>query len=276
MKHLLPLIVALVAVFFTACNGHKTTEPMDNSKKLVLYYSQTNATAEMAKYIQQQLGCDIESIELKNPYDADYDSTIARGLHELQNEEWPEILPLKSKIEDYDVVFLGFPVWFSTYANPIASLLKVVDLNGKKVVPFATYGSGGLRPSIANLKKNVPGIDVIGSIGCRRALMEQMQEEVDEVLINLGYKEGKMAEPIPYSEQQPVTAEQKALFKEAVRDYPMLNATPLTCGQTEGKRGTDYMFVAENRMHGKTSNVEVYVTKPKDGAAYFTLVEAAE
>lgn len=276
MKRLLPLIIALAAVLVTACNGNKTPENMDNSKKLVLYYSQTHATEEMAKYIQQQLDCDIETIELTEPYDPDYDSTIARGLRELQNEEWPEIQPLKSKVEDYDVIFLGYPIWFSTYANPIASLLKTVDLKGKKVVPFATFGSGGLRPSIENLKKNAPGVDVIGSIGCRRALMEMMPEAVDDVLVGLGYKEGKFTEPVPYTEQQPVTAEQKEIFTKAVGDYPMLKATPLTCGQTESKHGTDYLFIAENRHDGASSNVEVYITVEKDGKSYFTLVEKAE
>lgn len=275
MKNFLSILfTALVAIILAACTNLKPQAPMNDKKILVLYYSQTHATEQMAQYIQQQLNADITSIELVNPYDLDYDSTIARGKHELDNKEWPELKPLNVKVEDYDIVFLGFPVWFGTYANPIASLLEHVDLNGMQVVPFATFGSGGLRSSIAHLKEVAPQVEILGSIGCRRALMDQlMAEEVDRVLVNLDLVEGNAEEPLPYTEQKTVTAAEKDIFTKAVGNYPMLKAKPLTYGTREVKKGTEYFYIAENAFGGQTSNVEIYITAPKDADPYFTLVE---
>lgn len=275
MRHILSLLLTVVvATILAACTNTKPQETMNDKKILVLYYSQTHATEQMAQYIQRQLNADIASIELTDPYDPDYDSTIARGKRELDNKEWPELKPLNVKVDDYDIVFLGFPVWFGTYANPIASLLEQVDFNGKQVVPFATFGSGGLRSSIAHLKEVAPKAEILGSIGCRRALMDQlMTDEVDRVLVILGLIDGKAEEPLPYSEQKAVTAADKEIFVKAVGDYPMLKARPLTCGTREVKEGTKYFFVAENSFGGQTSNVEIYVTAPKNADPYFTLVE---
>lgn len=269
------LIIAIAALLTMACNSKKTENEntMKDQKILVVYYSQTHATEQMAKYIQQKLNCDIESIELVDPYDPDYDSTIARGKRELDAKAWPEIKPLKSKVEDYDVVFIGFPVWFSTYANPIASWLEQVDLKNKKVVPFATFGSGGLRSSVESLKEVEPGVEVLCTIGCRRALMDMMPETVDKALVNLGFVEGEVEEPLPYSEQKDLTTDEKNIFEKAVGDYPMLKARPLTCGSCERKGGIDYLFVAENSFGGHVSTVEIYITVTKGKEPFFTLVE---
>lgn len=269
------LIIAFVALLTMACTSKKTENEntMKDQKILVVYYSQTHATEQMAKYIQQKLNCDIASIELVEPYDPDYDSTIARGKRELDAKAWPEIKPLQVKVEDYDVVFLGFPVWFSTYANPIASWLGQVDLKNKKVVPFATFGSGGLRSSVASIKEVEPGVDILTTIGCRRALMEMMPETVDKALVKLGLVEGKAEESPSYSKQKPLTSGEKNVFEKAVGDYPMLQARPLTCGCCERKGGTDYLFVAENSFGGHVSTVEIYITAPKGKDPFFTLVE---
>ena len=139
MKHVLIFAALLAAV---AC-GQKKAE----SKALVLYYSQTGTTKAVAEALQQQLGADIEEIVAVNSYGEDFGATIARGQKELQEGTLPEIQPIQADIASYDVIFLGYPVWFGTYANPIATILDQVDFTGKKVVPFCTFGSGGLEES---------------------------------------------------------------------------------------------------------------------------------
>ena len=116
-------------------------------KNLVLYYSQTGATEAVAQEIQSLLGADIESIEIQDPYSGTYGETIARVSQERENGTLPEVLPLKSDLSKYDVIFLGYPIWFGTYAPPIASLVKEYDFAGKKIVTFCTFGSGGLDSS---------------------------------------------------------------------------------------------------------------------------------
>ena len=103
-------------------------------KKLVLYYSETGTTKTVAQELQKQLGADIESIEPVTPYSGNFQETIQRGQREMQSGETPELKPLKSKMADYDVIFIGYPIWFGTYANPIITLVKEQDFAGKTVV----------------------------------------------------------------------------------------------------------------------------------------------
>ena len=88
-------------------------------KQLVLYYSETGTTKTVAQELQKQLGADIEEIEAVVPYSGNFQETIQRGQREMQSGEMPAIKPLKKQIADYDIIFLGYPIWFGTYANPI-------------------------------------------------------------------------------------------------------------------------------------------------------------
>ena len=113
-------------------------------KKLVLYYSETGTTKTVALELQKQLSSDIEGIEAVEPYSGNFQETIQRGQREMQSGETPKLKPLKSKIADYDVIFIGYPIWFGTYAMPIATLVKENDFAGKKIVPFCTFGRSSI------------------------------------------------------------------------------------------------------------------------------------
>ena len=125
-------------------------------KTLVLYYSENGTTKTVAEELQKQLDADIEAVEAVEAYTGDFQATIQRGNKERESGQWPAIKPLKKKIADYDVVFLGYPIWFGTYANPMVTLVKEQDFAGKTIVPFCTFGSGGLNTSSADLKKALP------------------------------------------------------------------------------------------------------------------------
>ena len=125
-------------------------------KKLVLYYSETGTTKAVAEELQKQTGADIEAIEAVTPYSGNFQETIQRSQRERESGETPALKPLKSKIADYDVIFLGYPIWFGTYAMPIITLVKENDFAGKTIVPFCTFGSGGLNTSSDALKEALP------------------------------------------------------------------------------------------------------------------------
>ena len=148
MKRL--LILAIIATAVVSCGPKKTTQKEDaskakNSKVLVLYYSQTSNTKAVATEIATQLDADIEEIVPTQPYDMDFQATIERCKQDREQGITPEIQPLATDLAQYDVVFLGYPVWFGTYAPPVITFLNQVDLSGKKIVPFCTFGSGGLE-----------------------------------------------------------------------------------------------------------------------------------
>ena len=138
-------------------------------KSLVIYYSETGSTKTVAEELQKQLKADIEAIEPVKPYSGNFQETMQRGQKEMQSGEYPALKPLKSKLADYDVIFVGYPIWFGTYANPITTLVKENDFAGKTIVPFCTFGSGGLNTSSDALKKALPKAKVAKGYGVRTA-----------------------------------------------------------------------------------------------------------
>ncbi|MBQ2077569.1 MAG: NAD(P)H-dependent oxidoreductase, partial [Bacteroidales bacterium] len=174
--------VTLAAVSCKTNNEQKEAEKQEAPKILVTYYSQTSNTKAVAEEIAKKLGADIEEIVAVNPYDGDFNATIERGRQELEEGILPEIKPITADISKYDVVFIGFPVWFGTYAPPISTFLENADLSGKKIVPFCTFGSGGLESSTADLAKAEPKAEILPGYGVRAARLDAMPKEVDNFL----------------------------------------------------------------------------------------------
>ena len=237
-------------------------------KKLVLYYSETGSTKAVAEELQKQLKADIEAIEAVKPYSGNFQETMQRGQREMQSGETPELKALKSKIADYDVIFLGYPIWFGTYAMPIATLVKDNDFAGKTLVPFCTFGSGGLNTSADALKKALPKAKIQPGYGVRTARVASAAKELDRFLKENGYKEGAI-KPLPaYSAQQPVTEQDKALFDAACSSYQFPLGTPVTVGKRTTDDSTDYMFTVKSRgFDGAEATSTIYVTVGKEEGA---------
>jgi flavodoxin len=237
-------------------------------KKLVLYYSETGSTKTVAEELQKQLNADIEAIEAVKPYSGNFQETMQRGQREMQSGETPALKPLKSKIADYDVIFLGYPIWFGTYAMPIATLVKANDFAGKTIVPFCTFGSGGLNNSSDALTKALPKDKIQKGYGVRTARVAAAAKELDRFLKENGYKEGTVA-PLPaYSAQQPVTDADKAIFDAACSSYQFPLGTPLTVGKRTTDESIDYEFkVKSSGFGGGESTSTIYVTVGKEEGA---------
>ena len=242
-------------------------------KKLVLYYSEVGSTKAVAEEIQKQTGADIEAIEAVEPYSGDFQTTIQRGNKERESGQWPAIKPIKKNISNYDIIFLGYPIWFGTYANPMVTLVKQQDFAGKTIVPFCTFGSGGLNTSSADLKKALPKAKIVQGYGVRTARVAKAAKELDRFLKENGYKPGKVM-PLPaYSAQKPVTDAEKALFDAACSSYQFPLGTPQTVGKRETPDGTDYKFSVKSRgMNGEEAASTIYVTVEKGGKPEFTEV----
>ena len=237
-------------------------------KKLVLYYSETGTTKAVAEELQKQVGADIEAIEAVTPYSGNFQETIQRYQQERQNGETPALKPLKSKISDYDIIFLGYPIWGGIYAMPIMTLLKENDFAGKTIVPFCTFGSGGLNTSADALKEALPKATVKCGYGVRAARVAAAEKELDRFLKVNGYKEGSVS-PLPeYSAQQPVTDADKAIFDAACSSYQFPLGTPQTVGKRATDDSDDYKFTVKSRgFDGKEATSTIYVTVGKTEGA---------
>lgn len=261
----------MTACMTTACTQQKTTET--TPRQLVLYYSENGATKAVAEELQKQLGADIEAIEVVEPYSGDFQTTIERSTKERESGQTPALKPIQKKIADYDVIFLGYPIWFGTYAMPIATLVKEQDFEGKTIVPFCSFGSGGLNTSTADLVKALPKAKIEKGYGVRTARVAKAEKELDRFLIENGYKEGSVEELADYSAQQPVTEEEKAIFDAACSNYQFPLGTPETVGKRETPDGTDYKYIVKSKgMNGEEATSTIYVTVEKDATPEFTEV----
>ena len=278
MKILKSMLLAAIAMLVvTSCtqNNQKSQKEAPH-KVLVLYYSLTSNTRAVAQEIAKRLDADIEEITLVEPYDTAFQATVDRCKAEREKGITPEIKPLKSNIADYEAVFIGYPVWFGTYAPPIASLLDKIDLSGKWVVPFCTFGSGGLESSAKDLAEKQPNAKVLPGYGVRAARMDAMPKEVERFLdMYLGQP---TFQPADFPEQHPVNADEAAIFDAAVNGYPMLNATATTVASRTVPDGIEYLFMAMDKPREDkpgmphASEIKVYVLVEKDKAPVFTKV----
>ena len=244
-------------------------------KILVLYFSETGTTKAVAEELQRQLGADIEAVEAVVPYTGNFQETVERSRRERETGELPAIKPLKSQIADYDIVFLGYPIWFGTYALPIATLVNEQDFAGKTIVPFCTFGSGGLNTSTDALRTALPKAKIQLGYGVRTARLAAAPKELDRFLIENGYKRGKVKKLPRYSAQKPVTDKERAIFDAACSNYQFPLGTPQTVGKRRTPDGTDYKFTVKGRgMNGAetTSTIDVTVGKEPGAKPEFTEV----
>ena len=264
------------AVALTACANKQDTVERTKSKSLVVYYSQTGATKQVANIMAEAVGADIDSIVAANPYNGDFQATIARCQAEFEKGEVPEVKPLNADIAAYDTIFIGYPVWFGTVAQPTAGWLKTVDLSRKVIIPFCTFGSGGLNSSTEAIKKAAPNATFVEGYGVRNARVAKAKAEIETFLIRRGIKAGEVAEEQPFSEQKALTKDDQAIFDAACGDYPMPLGTPVTVGSRAIDGGTEYLFVAESQSpKGEPVKAEIYVTVGNEEGAKpeFTNVE---
>lgn len=267
-------IFALNLLCCVACKTNKAEQAVSQEgKTLVLFYSQTGATRSVAEELQKQLGCDIDSIVAVNPYSGDYGQTIARWMQERQDSVKVEIKPISSNLDEYDTIFLGFPIWGGTYALPIASFLADNSLNGKNVVTFATFGSGGIDKATLDVAVALPGADVTEGYGIRNARVTKAPGEITRFLIENGYLAGSIEALPDFSEQAGVSAKEDSIFHAACDNYQFPLGNPISVANRNIEDGIEYEYVVKSLSpDGSISNSLIYIVDPENGSPEFTRV----
>jgi flavodoxin len=151
------LSIFLLASFNSSCQS-KTGNPLEiaqvsSDKILIVYLSRTKNTKAVAEMIQEKVGGTLVDLELETPYPEDYRAIVAQVANENESGFLP---PLKTKIPDldqYDVVFLGFPTWGMQLPPPIKSFLQDYEFSGKTVIPFNTNAGYGIGSSFETVKE---------------------------------------------------------------------------------------------------------------------------
>jgi flavodoxin len=131
-----------------------------NTKVLVAYFSATNNTRPLAEYIADAAGADLYEITPAVPYtsaDLNYNDSSTRATVEQNDASArPAISGSVENMADYDVVFIGYPIWWGQAPRIISTFLESYDLSGKTIIPFCTSGSSGIGSSATNLHSLAP------------------------------------------------------------------------------------------------------------------------
>ena len=118
------------------------------SRKLVAYFSASGVTAKVAEKLSEAIGADLYAIEPKVPYtkaDLDWMDKKARSTIEMNDPtSRPAIAGKRDNMDDYDTVFVGFPIWWYIAPTIINTFLESYDLTGKTIIPFATSGGSDM------------------------------------------------------------------------------------------------------------------------------------
>ncbi|ANU45450.1 flavodoxin [Enterocloster clostridioformis] len=126
------------------------------SKTLVAYFSASGVTAKLAKSLAQVTGADLHEIQPAEPYssaDLDWTNKKSRSSVEMNDPSYrPAIGNQVADMEQYDTVFVGFPIWWYVAPAIINTFLESYDFSGKTVIPFATSGGSGMGDTDRVLK----------------------------------------------------------------------------------------------------------------------------
>ena len=129
------------------------------SKTLVAYFSASGVTAKLAKMLADTIGADLHEIQPEKPYtsaDLDWMNKKSRSSVEMADpSSRPEIANKVENMDQYDTVFVGFPIWWYVAPTIINTFLEQYDFSGKKIVLFATSGGSGFGKTASALKNSV-------------------------------------------------------------------------------------------------------------------------
>ena len=154
----------------TTNKNAKADSTVDSNKILIVYLSRTNNTKAIAEIIHRNVGGKLVAIELETPYPENYEVTVQQVVKENETGYLPPLRTKIDTIQNYDVVFVGFPTWGMKLPPPMKSFLKQYDLSGKIIIPFNTNAGYGVGSGFQTVKELCPdsklleGFEIKGGI----------------------------------------------------------------------------------------------------------------
>jgi len=180
-------------LFISACSSLQTKDTsreaaLNSDKILIVYLSRTNNTKAIAEIIQRNVGGTLVALELEKPYVENYQQTVQQVVKENETGYLPSLKTKIDSIQNYNVVFVGFPTWDMKLPPPMKTFLHEYDLSGKTVIPFNTnagYGVGSGFQTVKELCKNskvLEGLEITGGIerdGIKLAIKDEKAKDAE-------------------------------------------------------------------------------------------------
>lgn len=163
------------------------------SKKLIAFYSRAdenyfNGTLKMltvgntetaAGIIKELTGADMFKIEQTKPYSKGYNDCIEEARADQQRGARPELKAFPESIDGYDVIYLGYPNYWSTMPMVVFTFLEHFDWKGKIIKPFCTHEGSGMGSSVSDIKKLCPGATVEEGLAIRGGSVEKSRKNIE-------------------------------------------------------------------------------------------------
>jgi len=163
MKKVVILMSALMALCLSACSQGSNKKENKQMKTLVAYFSATGTTKGVAQQLAEVTGADLHEIKPEKPYtdaDLDWQDKQSRSTIEMEDKSSrPAITEKLPNMQEYDVIYVGFPIWWYTCPTIINTFMESYDFKGKTVIPFATSGGSSIKKTCEDLKTAYPEVN---------------------------------------------------------------------------------------------------------------------
>ncbi len=179
----------------------KEDSDMDNTTILVAYFSHTGEnysvgyiekgnTHIIADMIAEQTGGELFEIRTVNPYPDKYDECTDVAKREQQENARPELAEMVEDIEQYDVIFLGYPNWWGDMPMAVYTFLESYDFSGKTIVPFCTHEGSGLSSTESSIAEVCADAEVLDGLAVRGSVAQNSQDKANEAVTSWLKKAG--------------------------------------------------------------------------------------
>ena len=187
MNKIILTLIAVMTLSFAACAQNKGEKSMQTENKpLVIYFSATGTTAKAARTIAEVTGGTLYEIVPQQTYtvdDLDWNDKQSRSSVEMNNPQArPALKDTKLDVTTYDVIFIGYPIWWDQAPRIINTFIESHDLKGKTLVPFATSGGSGISNSVKELRKAYPNLEWQDGKLLNRASRDTIQNWINDMV----------------------------------------------------------------------------------------------
>lgn len=157
------------------------------SRKLVAYFSASGVTAKLAETLSEAIGADLYAIEPEIPYtkaDLNWMDKKSRSTIEMNDPtSRPSIAGKRDNMDDYDTIFVGFPIWWYVAPTIINTFLESYDFTGKTIIPFATSGGSVMGKTNEKLQPSCPGAKLMeGKVWKKNAKTADLAAWAEELM----------------------------------------------------------------------------------------------
>ena len=179
----------VLIAYFSRMGNTEFPDGIDASTSASILLGKDNnlqgTTEYMASLIQKNTGGDLHLIQTEEPYPADYDATVSQNYREQQAGIIPKLKNVAENLDQYDIVFIGYPIWAMTIPQPIVSFVNQYDLSGKTVIPFCTHAGYGSGDSYSKVQSLCPEAEVLEGFAVEAEKIQSAEQTVPQWLDEL-------------------------------------------------------------------------------------------